>query len=48
MTDGVFPESDLKDKLDSLLPPEGVIATRLRDVAARIRKIERGRADARR
>ncbi len=45
MNEVVFPEAELKDKLDSLLPPEGVVATRLRDVAARIRKIERGRAD---
>src|SRR6478672_11470736 len=49
MTEAVFPGSEagreLTDKLDSILPPEGIVATRLRDVAAHIKKMERGRAD---
>ncbi|MEO6420662.1 MAG: transcription-repair coupling factor, partial [Polyangiaceae bacterium] len=49
MSEAVFPGSEagreLADKLDSILPPEGIVATRLRDVAAHVRKMERGRAD---
>ena len=45
MNDGVSPGFEVTDTLDSLLPPEGIVATRLRDVAARIRKMDRGRAD---